>query len=73
MFREDGLIGSACGACAWHTASPLRGLVNDLGVQAAVGFCEPAGFTPDGNSENFGPCRRTELQQVRDNTGKLPG
>ena len=49
MFIQDGLTGSACGDWALYTASPLRGFENELGVQAPVGFCDPAGFMPDGN------------------------
>ena len=84
MFLQDGLTGSAWGACALYTASPLRAIENELGVQAPVGFCDPAGFTADGNSENFARRRQTELQHgrvsmlatmcdnTRDCTGKLP-
>ena len=50
MFLQDGLTGSACGACALYTVSPLRAIVNELGVQAPVGFWDPAGFTVVGNS-----------------------
>ena len=84
-FIQDGLTGSACGDWVLNTGSPLRGFVNELGVQAPVGLCEPAGFTPDGNSENYGRRRQTELQHgrvsmlatmchdIRDITGMLPG
>ena len=49
MALQDVLTGSAYGACALITASPLRAFENELGVQAPVGFCDPAGFMPDGN------------------------
>ena len=48
-----GLTGSACGACALYTASTLRAFDNELGIRAPVCFCDPAGFTADGNFENF--------------------
>ena len=50
MFLQEGLTGSACGAGALYTVSPLRAIENELCVQAPVGFCDPAGFTADGNS-----------------------
>ena len=50
IFLQDGLIGSACGACALYAISPLRAIENELGVQAPVGFGDPAGFTAEGNS-----------------------
>ena len=60
MFLQEGLTGSACGACAWYPASPLRAFANELGVLAAVGFCDPAGFTTDGYYENFASNCQTE-------------
>eukprot|EP00438_Fugacium_kawagutii_P013833 Skav210624 [mRNA] locus=scaffold234:604542:619954:- [translate_table: standard] len=39
----DGLTGSAWGDWANYTASPLRAFENELGVQAPVGFWDPAG------------------------------
>ena len=33
MFLQDDLTGSAWGACAWYTASPLRAFDNELGVR----------------------------------------
>ena len=53
MVLQDGLTGSACGACTLFTASPLRAFDNELGVQAPVGFGDPAGFTAEGDYENF--------------------
>merc|ERR550514_1121981 len=53
MFFQDGLTGSAWGDWALYTASPLRAFENELGVQAPVGFWDPAGFTADGNVEDF--------------------
>ena len=55
------------------------------GVQEPVGFWDPAGFTADGNVENFRRRRQTELKHGRvsmlatmgyitpELTGKLPG
>merc|ERR1719424_710685 len=85
MFFQDGLTGSAWGDWALYTASPLRAFENELGVQAPVGFWDPAGFTADGNAENFARRRQTELKHGRicmlatmgyitpELTGKLPG
>ena len=53
MVLQDGLTGSTCGAGALFTAFPLRAFNNELGVQAPMGFGDPAGFTADGNYENF--------------------
>merc|ERR1712196_220249 len=70
---------------ALYTASPLRAFENELGVQAPVGFWDPAGFTADGSVENFARRRQTELKHGRismlatmgyitpEITGKLPG
>ena len=44
-MSQDGLTGSAWGDWANYTASPLRAFENELGVQAPVGFWDPAGFT----------------------------
>merc|ERR1712003_254891 len=85
MFFQDGLTGSAWGDWALYTDSPLRAFENELGVQAPVGFWDPAGFTADGNVENFQRRRQTELKHGRvsmlatmgyitpEITGKLPG
>merc|ERR1719356_44551 len=85
MFFQDGLTGSAWGDWALYTASPLRAFENELGVQAPVGFWDPAGFTADGSTENFARRRQTELKHGRvsmlatmgyitpEITGKLPG
>merc|ERR1712087_246851 len=85
MFFQDGLTGSAWGDWALYTASPLRAFENELGVQDPVGFWDPAGFTADGNVENFQRRRQTELKHGRvsmlatigyitpEITGKLPG
>merc|ERR1719370_2828487 len=85
MFFQDGLTGSAWGDWALYTASPLRAFENELGVQDPVGFWDPAGFTADGNAENFARRRQTELKHGRvsmlatmgyippEITGKLPG
>merc|ERR1719436_1490867 len=85
MFFQDGLTGSAWGDWALYTGSPLRAFENELGVQEPVGFWDPAGFTADGNVENFKRRRQTELKHGRvsmlatmgyitpELTGKLPG
>merc|ERR1719465_66286 len=85
MFFQDGLTGSAWGDWANYTASPLRAFENELGVQEPVGFWDPAGFTADGNAENFARRRQTELKHGRvsmlatmgyitpEITGKFPG
>merc|ERR1712100_499247 len=85
MFFQDGLTGSAWGDWASYTASPLRAFESELGVQEPVGFWDPAGFTADGNAENFARRRQTELKHGRvsmlatmgyitpEITGKLPG
>ena len=53
MFLQDCLVGSACGDWALYAASPLRAFECELGVQAAVGFRDPAGFTKDGDVTKF--------------------
>merc|ERR1712076_86547 len=85
MFFQDGLTGSAWGDWALYTDSPLRAFENELGVQDPVGFWDPAGFTADGNAENFARRRQTELKHGRvsmlatmgyitpEITGKFPG
>ena len=85
MFLQDGLTGSTWGACALYTASQRRAFDNELGVQAPVGFCNPAGFTADGNYDNFASRCQTERRHGRvsmlettdylnpDIVGKQPG
>merc|ERR1719198_1585971 len=85
MFFQDGLTGSAWGDWANYTDSPLRAFENELGVQAPVGFWDPAGLTADGSVENFNRRRQTELKHGRiamlatmgyitpEITGKFPG
>eukprot|EP00434_Breviolum_minutum_P018326 symbB.v1.2.016170.t1/scaffold1226.1/size132380/6 len=82
---QDGLTGSAWGDWANYTASPLRAFENELGVQAPVGFWDPAGLSSDGSVENFKRRRQTELKHGRismlatmgyitpEITGKFPG
>merc|ERR1719487_1008930 len=65
MFFQDGLTGSAWGDWALYTASPLRAFESELGVQAPVGFWDPAGFTADGSTENFARRRQTEIKHGR--------
>ena len=43
----------------------LSAFENELGVQAPVGFWDPAGFTADGSVENFKRRRQTELKHGR--------
>ena len=62
---QDGLTGSAWGDWANYTASPLRAFENELGVQAPVGFWDPAGFTADGSVEDFKRRRATEIKHGR--------
>jgi len=38
---------------------------NELGVQAPVGFWDPAGLSSDGSVENFKRRRQTELKHGR--------
>ena len=59
------MTGSAWGDWANYTASPLRAFESELGVQAPVGFWDPAGFTKDGDAENFARRRQTELKHGR--------
>ena len=85
MFFQDGLTGSAWGDWALYTASPLRAFENELGVQAPVGFWDPAGFTADGDVYAFRRRRSVELKHGRiammaamgyitpEVIGKLPG
>ncbi|CAE8741390.1 unnamed protein product [Polarella glacialis] len=85
MFFQDGLTGSAWGDWALYTASPLRAFESEFGVQAPVGFWDPAGFTADGSVENFNRRRQTEIKHGRismlatmgyitpEITGKFPG
>merc|ERR1711988_114023 len=65
IFFQDGLTGSAWGDWSLYTASPLRAFENESGVQDPVGFWDPAGFTADGNAENFARRRQTELKHGR--------
>merc|ERR1711988_1205342 len=65
MFFQDGLTGSAWGDWALYTASPLRAFESELGVQAPVGFWDPAGFTKDGDQANFKRRRSIEIKHGR--------
>merc|ERR1712207_18764 len=65
MFFQDGLTGSAWGDWALYTGSPLRAFENELGVQAQVGFWDPAGLSKDGDAEAFKRRRQTELKHGR--------
>merc|ERR1719188_2589361 len=70
MFYQDGLTGSAWGDWSLYTdsplrASPLRAFEAELGVQAPVGFWDPAGFTKDGDVDTFKRRREVELKHGR--------
>merc|ERR1712217_488325 len=65
MFFQDGLTGSAWGDWALYTDSPLRAFESELGVQAPVGFWDPAGFTKDGDVDAFKRRREVELKHGR--------
>merc|ERR1712083_1141083 len=65
MFFQDGLSGSAWGDWANYTDSPLRAFENELGVQAPVGFWDPAGLSSDGDLSKFKRRRTTELKHGR--------
>ena len=85
MFFQDGPTGGAWNDWTLYTASPLRALENELGVQDPAGIWSPAGFTADGNDGDFVRLRQTELNHSRiarlaamgyitpKTTGKLPG
>ncbi|CAK0829754.1 unnamed protein product [Prorocentrum cordatum] len=65
MFFQDGLTGSAWGDWALYTDSPLRAYENELGVQAPVGFWDPAGYCVDGSAADFTRRRVTEIKHGR--------
>merc|ERR1712039_472052 len=65
MFFQDGLTGSAWGDWADYVDSPLRAFENELGVQPPAGFWDPAGFTADGNAEDFSRRRATDIKHGR--------
>merc|ERR1711920_1096958 len=65
MFFQDGLTGSAWGDWALYTGSPLRAFEGELGVQAPVGFWDPAGVSKDGDSDAFTRRRVTEIKHGR--------
>merc|ERR1712032_1745113 len=85
MFFQDGLTGSAWGDWALYTGSPLRAFESELGVQAPVGFWDPAGLSKDGDPVAFKRRRTTEIKHGRismlatwgyitpEITGKFPG
>merc|ERR1719362_2715384 len=85
MFYQDGLTGSAWGDWALYTDSPLRAFENELGVQAPMGFWDPAKFCQDGDTEQFMRRRAVEIKHGRvsmlaamgyitpEITGKFPG
>merc|ERR1712203_1138085 len=65
MFFQDGLTGSAWGDWSLYTASPLRAFESELGVQAPVGFWDPAGLSRDGDAAAFKRRRSTEIKHGR--------
>merc|ERR1712224_521008 len=65
MMFNDGLTGQAWGDWALYTDSPLRAFESELGVQAPVGFWDPAGFTKDGDADAFTRRRVTEIKHGR--------
>jgi len=65
MFFQDGLTGSAWGDWASYTDSPLRAFESELGVQAPVGYWDPAGLSKDGDAEAFKRRRVTEIKHGR--------
>ncbi len=67
MIVQDGLTGSAWGDWALYTASPLRAFdaSTQLGVQAPVGFWDPAGYMQEGTEADFLRYRSIELKHGR--------
>merc|ERR1712137_575742 len=65
MFFQDGLTGSAWGDWANYTDSPLRAFESELGVQAPVGYWDPAGLSKDGNVETFKRRHTVEIKHGR--------
>merc|ERR1719235_39868 len=65
MFFQDGLTGSAWGDWSLYTASALRAFESELGVQAPVGFWDPAGYCDDGDQEGFLMRRKAEIKHGR--------
>jgi len=61
MMFQNGFIGSA-GPEMWF---PQPAFENELGVQAPVGFWDPAGFTSDGDAAEFYRRRCVELKHGR--------
>jgi len=59
------LTGSAWGDWATYTGSPLRAFETELGVQAPVGFWDPAGLSKDGDMAAFKRRRVTEVKHGR--------
>merc|ERR1712241_188894 len=65
MFYQDGLTGSAWGDWSLYVDSPLRAFESELGVQAPVGYWDPAGYASDGDVEVFRRRREVELKHGR--------
>ena len=68
-FLQGGFTGSACGACALYTASPLRAFDNELGGQAPGGVGDQVGFTAEEIYENFASRYQTEQTSWRSSAG----
>ena len=85
MFFQDGLTGSAWGDWALYTASPLRALESEPGIQEPVGSWGPVGFTKDSDEASYKRRRSVECKHGRicmlatmgyitpEITGKFPG
>merc|ERR1719343_1143161 len=65
MFFQDGLTGSAWGDWSLYEGSPLRAFESELGVQAPVGYWDPAGLSKDGDADSFRRRRVTEIKHGR--------
>jgi len=61
MLFQNGTVGTT-GPEMWFPAGAFE---SELGVQAPVGFWDPAGFCQDGSAENFRRRRETELKHGR--------
>merc|ERR1712060_335122 len=53
------------GSWSLYTDSPLRAFESELGVQAPVGYWDPAGLNKDGDAEVFKRRRVTEIKHGR--------
>eukprot|EP00441_Pelagodinium_beii_P045079 CAMPEP_0197619494 /NCGR_PEP_ID=MMETSP1338-20131121/507_1 /TAXON_ID=43686 ORGANISM="Pelagodinium beii, Strain RCC1491" /NCGR_SAMPLE_ID=MMETSP1338 /ASSEMBLY_ACC=CAM_ASM_000754 /LENGTH=243 /DNA_ID=CAMNT_0043188469 /DNA_START=73 /DNA_END=800 /DNA_ORIENTATION=- len=68
-----GLAGASCAAAAASSrrvvkkvdSTVVKAFESELGVQAPVGFWDPAGLSADGNATTFARRRQTELKHGR--------